>query len=243
MRQKPVRQELAETQEQGWRRIAQPGTWLTAEERVAIAAETRHALTCPLCAARKSALAPMTVSGDHASLGRLASADIEAIHRIRTDSGRLGEAWFRRVSAEGDARYIELVSVVVATVAIDTFHHAAGLPPRPLPAPAPGQPSRQRPTGATPGPGWTASLRPDDVTSAEPDLFREHPGPRERRGANIHLAFSLVPHSMIHWWDLFEPMYMSGPQMRDFDREFRAISHAQLEMLAARVAALNQCEY
>ena len=31
--------------------------------------------------------------------------------------------------------------------------------------------------------------------------------------------------------------------MREFGTEFRAINHAQLEMLAARVAALNRCEY
>ena len=239
-----MRQQLAETQENAWRRIGEPGTWLTAAERVAIAAETRHALTCPLCAARKEALSPAMVGGAHTSLGVLASADIEAVHRIRSDPGRLGNAWFRRVLGEArEERYIELVSVVVVTVAIDTFRHAAGLLANPLPIPQPGVPRRRRPAGAKPGPGWTSSLAPEAVTAAEPDLFREHPGPRERRGANIHLALSLVPHSMIHWWDLFEPMYMAGPEMRDFDHEFRAISHAQLEMLAARVAALNQCEY
>jgi hypothetical protein len=31
--------------------------------------------------------------------------------------------------------------------------------------------------------------------------------------------------------------------MRDFSREYRAVTHAQIEMLAARVAALNRCHY
>jgi AhpD family alkylhydroperoxidase len=31
--------------------------------------------------------------------------------------------------------------------------------------------------------------------------------------------------------------------MRDFSREYRAISHAQIELLAARVSALNRCLY
>jgi hypothetical protein len=31
--------------------------------------------------------------------------------------------------------------------------------------------------------------------------------------------------------------------MRDFGREYRAIGHAQIEMLAARVAVRNQCVY
>jgi len=38
-------------------------------------------------------------------------------------------------------------------------------------------------------------------------------------------------------------MYQSSQQMRDFTREYRAISHAQIECLAARVAAINRCEY
>jgi hypothetical protein len=238
------RNDLAAALQTGWARIGRPGAWITAAERVAAAAETRNAAACPLCAARRDALAPLRVAGDHATLGRLPAAEVEAVHRIRTDSGRLGAGWFRSLAAEiPEERYIELVSIVVVTVTVDSFHEAAGLPIPPLPAPQPGEPARRRPAGARPGPGWTASLRPEDVTAAEPDLYREHPGPRERRGANIHLALSLVPDGMIHWWDMFEPMYLAGPQMRDFDHEFRAISHAQLEMLAARVAALNRCEY
>ena len=237
-----MRPELSDEMARGWQRIGAPGTWLSGAERVAIAAETRHAAGCPLCAARKASMAP--VAGDHATLGKLDGQDVEAIHRIRADSGRLGEGWFHVVSAGRPAeRYVELVSVVVVTVAVDTFRFAARLPELALPVALPGEPTRRRPAGASAGPGWTDSLRPDDVGPDDPNLFRDTPALRERRGAHIHLALSVVPHSMIHWWDMFEPMYMSGPQMRDFDQEFRAISHAQLEMLAARVAALNRCEY
>jgi hypothetical protein len=240
-----IRADLMLAQDAAWRDIGAPGTWRAGAERVAIAAETRHALNCPLCAARKAALSPAMQAGDHASLGQLAGPDVEAIHRIRTDSGRLGRSWFDRLREGGmrDEAYVELVSIVVVAVAIDTFRRAVGLAPLPLPASLPGEPSRRRPRGARPGPGWTASLAPADRSDDDPDLFREYPGPRERFGANIHLALSLVPASMMHWWDLFEPMYQTGPQMRDFSREFRAVSHPQIEMLAARVAALNQCEY
>jgi len=31
--------------------------------------------------------------------------------------------------------------------------------------------------------------------------------------------------------------------MRDFDNEYRAIDHAQIELVAGRVSALNQCVY
>ncbi len=240
-----IRSDLTDAQTRAWVEIGQPGTWWTGTERVAIAAETRHAAACPLCQARKSALSPSMIGGEHDTLGQLPADAVEAIHRIRTDSGRIGEPWFRRVTSAdlSSERYVELVSVVVITIAVDSFRAAAGLAPLPLPDAVAGAPKRHRPAGTRPGTAWMDTLSPADRGDADPDLYRAMPGPPERSGANIHLALSLVPNSMIHWWDMFETMYQPGPWMRDYGREYRAISHAQIEMLAARVAALNQCEY
>jgi len=241
----PARADTIQAQEKAWNEIGRAGTWWTGVERVAIAAETRHAVSCPLCAARRQALSPSMVGGDHASLRMLPAAAVEAIHRIRTDSGRIGEAWYRGLLAAGmdQERYVELISVVVITVAIDTFQFAAGLDPLPLPAAHPGEPARRRPVGAKRELTWVATLAPEDVGPNDPDLYHIRPGVLKRSGANIQRALSLVPHSMIHWWDMFETMYQPGPWMRDFSREYRAVSHAQMEMLAARVSALNRCEY
>lgn len=161
------------------------------------------------------------------------------------DPGRLGIGWYEHLQAGGlsDAHYVELLSIVAVVVAVDTFRAACGLPMLPLPVPATGEPSRRRPAGAKPGLAWMPTLAPEDRSSEDPDLYRDSPGPRERGGGNVHHALSLVPQSMIHWWDLFETMYLPAPAMRDFSREYRAISHAQIEFLAARVAAINQCVY
>lgn len=241
-----MREELASTQLQAWQRLASPGTWWTGAERIAIAAETRHARDCPFCAARAAALSPLSIAGTHARLDSpLSDAAVEAIHRIRTDPGRLGETWFLRLRDAGlsEESYVELVAIVAVTTAVDTFRRAAGLEPWALPVPCEGAPTRRRPSGARPDMAWVATLAPDDVTPDDPDLYRAQPGPRERYGANIHRALSLVPDSMIHWWDMLEAMYQSSAQMRDFDREYRAVTHPQIELLAARVAALNRCEY
>jgi len=240
-----IRADMADAQRLAWEQLAQPGSWWDGAGRVAIAAEARHARSCDLCAARRAALSPAMVAGRHDSLGALAPAEVEAVHRIVTDSGRLGETWYRGLLREGltEERYVELVSVVAVTTAIDTFRFAAGLDPWDLPQPVPGQPTRRRPSGAKPGLAWMATLAPEDRTTGDPDLYRDLPGPRARPGANIQRALSLVPDAMMHWWDMFEPMYMTSAQMRDFAREPRAVSHAQMEMLAARVAALNRCEY
>lgn len=240
-----VRNEMAQAQADAWRRIGQTGTWWTGQERVKIAVETRQAANCTLCEARRNALSPAAVAGTHDTSSTLLPAAVEAIHRIRTDSGRIGIGWYERLQAEGlsDAHYVELLSVVAIVVAVDTFRAASGLPILPLPAPAAGEPSRHRPAGAKSGLAWMPTLAPEDCLPDDPDLYRDSPGARQRGGGNIHHALSLVPRSMIHWWDMFETMYLPAPAMRDFAREYRAISHAQIEFLAARVAAINQCVY
>jgi hypothetical protein len=240
-----IRSDLMDAQAKAWAAIGDPGTWWTGADRVAIAAETRHAAACPLCAARREALSPAMVGGEHRTLGVLPPPAEEAVHRMRTDSGRLGERWYRRLLADGlaEEQYVELVSIVAIVIAVDTFRAAIGQEALLLPASIPGAPSMIRPKGAKVGPGWAAALAPDDRSDDDPDLYRDHPGPRQRYGANVHRALSLVPNAMIHWWDLLECMYQSSPMMRDFSREYRAVTHAQIEMLAARVAALNRCHY
>jgi alkylhydroperoxidase family enzyme len=241
-----MRTTLELAQNEAWRRLALPGTWWTGPERLAIAQECRAAADCALCSTRAAALSPLTVPGRHSvAEPSLPAPAIEAIHRISSDPGRLGETWFLRLREAGltEEAYVELVSVVAVTIAIDTFHRGSGLAPLPLPRAEPGEPTRRRPRGAKPGLGFVATLAPEDRTDAEPDLYLEYPAPRRRSGANIQRALSLVPDAMTHWWDVLEELYQSGPQMRDYGVDYRAIGHAQIEMLAARVAALNRCEY
>jgi len=78
---------------------------------------------------------------------RRATSAIEAIHRIVSDPGRLSQAWYHRTTSFGlsDAAYVELLSVVAITTAVDTFDRASGAPLRPLPAPLPDRPTQQRP--------------------------------------------------------------------------------------------------
>jgi hypothetical protein len=242
----PIRPDLLQAQDRAWTSLGHPGTWWTGADRVAIAAETRHAASCPLCAARAEALSPAMVGGDHATLGSLPGAAVEAIHRIRTDSGRIGESWIDRLMAGGmdEARYVELVSVVAITIAIDTFRSAVGLEVLPLPPVHLGAPRPSRPVGVKRDLCWVSTLAPEDVGPDDPDIYlMRRDGPPQRSGANIQRALSLVPQAMLQWWDMLEVMYMPGPWMRDFTREYRAVSHAQIEMLAARVSALNRCIY
>ena len=67
--------------------------------------------------------------------------------------------------------------------------------------------------------------------------------PSDRLPANIMKAMSLVPAEVRSFFDLVTHQYLPGEVMRDFSHEYRAVTHAQIELLAARVSALNRCLY
>ena len=219
--------------------LATPGSWYSGAERLAIAKAAREARDCRLCQARKDALSPLSVQGEHDHDGDVPDIVIEAVHRIVTDPDRLGESWFRSLMERGltPGRYVEIVGVMAQTVSIDTFARAMGVEPLPLPEPAEGGPSGYAPACATPGPGWVPTIAKENAAGREADIYGD------MMGANIQRALTLVPGDMQSWWQLVNAQYLPQAWMRDFSQEFRAITHAQIEFLAARVSALNRCIY
>jgi hypothetical protein len=242
-----VRADIVDAHNIGWRRIAHAGAWLDGETRVAIAAETRQARQCELCKRRKAALSPYSILGEHDSTGRLPARMVEQVHRITTDSGRLTHRWFDEVIASGtpDTEYVEVTGVAVTAIAVDVFCRAIGVPLHPLPEPVPGEPNRRRPvTAHQRGEAWVPLIHPKDLegvldTEEERVLAKYWGG----ISANIRRALSLVPEEAYAWFMLAEVLYLPGKWMRDFSREFRAITHAQIELIAGRVSVLNQCFY
>jgi len=234
----PVRDDLADAHRRAWDRIAGPGTWLTGEQRVKVMAEARRARDCAHCAEIRAALSPYAVSGTHDATGDLPPAWTEMIHRIVADPGRLTKGWYDGTIASGiaETEFVEIVSMIAHATAIDTFAKGLGIPLRALPAPRPGEPSRYRPKEAKHNDAWAPNIVWEEHGPNEADYFV---GP----ASNIRRALTLVPDEARGFFDVVSAQYLAGPQMRDFSREFRAITHAQIELLAARVSALNQCTY
>lgn len=235
-----IRDDLAGSHRRAWKHIASPGAWWGGEQRIAIAAEARNAVNCGLCGRRKEALSPNAVQGKHDSLGKLPENVVEIIHRVRTDPARLSHGWYKGIIASGisEEQYVETVSVVVHVVAVDTFARGLGLSPLPLPAPESGRPSERRPAGAKVSGAWVPWLDAQSLSNEQPDDF-----PPNQPVANIHRAMSLVPREVASFFDIAGAQYLPGPAMRDFAREYRAISHSQIELLAGRVSSINQCVY
>ncbi len=203
-----------------------------------IAAEVRNARKCALCEERKRALPAAAVSGRHDSLGVLPEAAVEVIHQVSTDPGRLSRGWLDRALASGlsDAQYVELIGVIVTAVSIDSFCRGLGLPLNALPEPVVGEPSRRRPPGARLDGAWDPMLAPSRATADDVDLFS---GPRT---ANVLRALSLVPDEMRNLKDLSAAHYLKPEQMGTV-RVSRALDRNQMELIAGRVSALNECFY
>jgi len=234
-----VRADIVAAHGRAWERLARAGTWWTGRERVAIAAEARDAWACRLCRERNDSVSPSAAEGTHEQGDVLTAPVVDAVHRIATDPGRLTERWYHDVLDAGvaDAAFVELVGVVANVVAIDTFARAVGAPEPELPAALPGDPPRLRPAAARVQGHWVPSIAEADATGALADLYG---------GAslvpNIRRALSLVPAETRAFTDLGETMYLPLEKLMDLEYA-RAIGRPQIELIAARVSALNQCFY
>ena len=184
-------------------------------------------------------LPAFAAQGTHDTLAGLPTPALEAIHRIRHHASRLHEGWYQTLLRQGlsEGQYVELIGVMATVLAVDEFRRAMGMTVAPLPQATAGLPTRRRPAGAARDLAWVPTLAPDDVGPDDPDLYAG------LGGVNIHRALSLVPEEVMGFFDLDTAQYLPDAVLRDFGNEYRSLSHAQIELLAARVSALNQCVY
>ena len=236
----PVRADIQTALAAVWARIGQPGSWLTAEQRVAIAAETRHAKACALCAEIKDALSPYGVAGEHDHLGALPDIWVDVVHRIVADPGRLAKHWYDQMVPNGlsETEYVELVGVVVSTTGIDTFCRGIGIQAPALPMPEAGAPTPDLPEHLNRTLAWVPTL---DTKHEGPLQAEFYAGPGD--AAHVRRALTSVPATARSFWEMGFALYMDSQQMRDLTTEYRAISHAQIELVDGRVSAINQCVY
>ena len=236
----PIRPDIPQAYRAYWEVLARPGSWWTGAERVAIAQESRNAPTCRLCAARKKALSPSAVTGEHDCGEGLPEVAVDAAHRVVTDQARITRKYVEDNVAAGLTKeaYVELVGIVVAVFSIDEFHRALGLDLERLPAPEPGEISRYRPPVLTEDMGFVPTVPVEGAVGAESDLW---PGGRT---ANVIRALSLVPDALREYRGIFSAQYMQLDGMRSFGLvEGRAINRMQIELIAGRVSAVNECFY
>lgn len=210
-----VTPEIATSHLEAWDMLAQPGTWWTANERLAIAERTRH-----LFAARATPpwLRELPAPGSVISAEAIAIVD-----KVAGDAGNIDREWASQAIADiGDGRYVELISVVATMVMIDIYAEAIGADRSELPDPIPGDPTRLRPDGL------------GDIGAHVPAL---NPFP----AANVARALSLVPEANKLFRTVSVPTY-SAPGFDSLQWD-TPLTRPQVELVASRVAAMNECFY
>ena len=201
------------------RAIAAPGAWWSGPERLAIVREARAAPACSLCRRRaRSSFA--TIGGiEHDSSNDLPPEVVEAIHGMRNDSGHLTRRWFDHIIAAGmrPEAYVELVAIVASSVVIDTFAQGVGLGLPDLPPAQPGTPTPESSKDVVDAGAWV-------------------PIAREGR-FNIIRSLAMVPSARDLFFGAFDTSYYRAPETRF------ALTRPQVELVASRVSAMNECFY
>ena len=122
-------------------------------------------------------------------------------------------------------------------VSIDAFHTGLGLPLEPLPAPTSGEPSGYRPASAVGGMGWVPMIPTGKAKGAEADLYAG-------QAANVICAMSLVPDAVRTLQSLSAAQYVPMDQVINVTySDGRALDRSQIELVAGRISALNECFY
>ena len=120
---------------------------------------------------------------------------------------------------------------------LDIFARGIGVDLRPLPAARPGAPSRERPAAAVKELAWVPTVpNPPAGGEAADELYGGKPKPY------IVRALSLVPDELRRHLELEEVQYL--PLQHIFVTDYRhheGFSRAQVEVVAGRVSALNEC--
>ena len=104
-------------------------------------------------------------------------------------------------------------------------------------SPEPGTPTNYRPPGAQSDGAWVPLIPKDQAVGLEADLYDGGVVP------NVWRALSLVPDEVRAFFKLLAAQYMAVGKVVDVDTNDRAISRAQIELIASKVSALNQCFY
>ena len=225
--------------ETAWALLGQPGDWWTAAERVALAAEVRASRSCSLCSERKAALSPYAVATPHGAHPVLPAAALDAVHRINTDPGRLARRLLDDFVAAGlqAEALVEIAGLVGLVTIADTLDAGLGQPERPLPEPAPGEPSRTPPVGLRVDGGWVPMVHPDEAEGETRMMYDMVEG---MAGFVFNVARSLTasPVSTRGFFSAFMPNYAThGPVPAG------GLTRPQVEVLASTTSALNDCFY
>lgn len=229
----PVREDVAAIHARQFDQLGLPGTWGSSTQRLAIVNEARQA------GYQAGVLEEPNEPGTVPDL-KLSEVARRVVQRLAISPKDVDQAFYDEAIGEGlsDVEYVESVGLIARFTCFDVFARGIGVPLRPLPPPQPGAPACDRPATAVLEKAWVPTIPngPDggDIGKA---LF----GPWQ---PYIMRALSLVPDEFQAHHELEEVQYMPSAHFIEFDyQHHEGLSRPQVEIVAARVSALNECFY
>jgi hypothetical protein len=160
--------------------------------------------------------------GDAAS-GILPPPVAEATELVAVAPATIRPAHLERWAAQGldPLSYVELVGIVSRITALDVAAFGIGRRPATLRDPLPGDPGRVPAEGAEVTTGWVPTVGPASAPS----------------------SLSAVPAEKEAMFDLHGMLYLPLEEMLDVGAARDGLTRPQLELVAARTSALNECFY
>mgnify|MGYP001813760734 CR=1 FL=1 len=207
---------VAEAMQSAHRDLCESGTWWDAEQVAAIARRAAAVV------AQRSRPPWMRVLD--ANVAPLGPEVVAAVDMVATNAGSIDRRWaHEQVARFGDGAYVELVGITAVGVMLQVYAEIVGdARPRYEPVDEPGHPTGERPAGV------------GDI-GAHVEMLDPFPM------ANVARALSLVPSANRTFLALVHAMY-SEPGFSELVWDTPLI-RPQVELVAARVAAMNECFY
>lgn len=230
----PVREDLDAIHAKQLDQLADPGTWGTGATRLAVAQAARQA-----CYDAGSQEEPED-AGPKSDV-ELSDVAREMIRKLAVSPKDFLEDTYEDARNGGlsDEEYVEIVGIVSRVCNLDVFARGIGVPLRPLPPARDGQPSRARPQVATKEMAWVPTVPnlPEGGAEAE-ELYGENYTPY------IFRSLSLVPDEFRRHVELENVQYlpMGSILVKDYQHH-EGFTRSQVELIAGRVSALNECFY
>ena len=202
-----------------WDNLGRPGGWWSGADRLAIARQIRRSAPRPLW----DRAPQLSDVGDQPD-GDL-SAFVRALtERVTTQPSSIDhDTYLHIVERIGADAYAELAAIATQVVPIDHLHDALGLDREPLPDVVDGGPTGERPHGLVDGVAFLPTLPADGLP-------------------HVAVSLSLAQADNARRMLLVRAMY-SGRSFGDMVWTHRALSRPQIELVAARTSALNECFY
>lgn len=230
----PVGDELDRAHAAQFENFARAGTWGTAAQRLAVISEARQAgIDAGLLEAPENVGASSDIE--------LPAAIRAVIRTLAVDCPDFDMATYQAARDAGlsDPEVAELVAIVSFVVNLDVFARGIGVPLRPFAEPQAGSPAREVPSEAVLEKAFLPTIPnvPDGGDFGK-ELYHGHFKPYIMR------ALSIVPSEYRAHVALEEAQYNPLPKVPVVEYCHHAgLTRPQVEIVAGRVSAINDCFY